>query len=77
MDATQNTQNLEKIGRLIDLTADRATAEENIDKKHAWLAARDHLVYAARCLRMEVPQYDRAGRHLEAARRIMAQEVRA
>ena len=75
--ATLNEQNIEKIERLITLAEDQVEAAKDVAKKHAWLACRDHLLFAAACLRREVPQYDRAGAHLVEAHKIMAQEVRA
>ena len=74
---TQNQKNIENIEKLIDHAAMMAQATKDVAKKYAWLAAHDHLLYALACLRREVPQYDRAGAHLVAAHRIMAEEVRA
>ena len=73
----QNQKNIENIERLINHAEAQAENTRDIAKKYAWLACRDHLQYAVTCLRMDAPQYDRAGAHLTEARRIMAQEVRA
>ena len=73
----QNQKNIENIERLIAHAQTKAAQQTDIAKRYAWLACRDHLLYAVRCLRMEVPDYDRAGAHLVKAHRIMAEEVRA
>ncbi len=77
MEATQNQKNIENIERLINHAEAQAENAQDIAKRYAWLACRDHLQYAAACLRREVPQYDRAGAHLVKAHKIMAEEVRA
>ena len=73
----QNQKNIENIERLIAHAQAKAAQQTDIAKRYAWLACRDHLQYAATCLRLEVPDYDRAGAHLVRAHRIMAEEVRA
>lgn len=77
MPKTLREKNIENIERLIAIAEDMAAAQQAIVKKHAWLAARDHLLYAAACLNRDVPQYDRAGAHIKAAHEIMAREVQA
>ena len=74
---TQNQKNIENIECLIVHAQAKAAQQADVTRRYAWLAAVEHLQWAAALLRREVPQYDRAGAHLVAAHRIMAEEVRA
>lgn len=66
---------IEKAEIVIKKLEEMARTETNTARKYAILAARDHFLFACAALRHD--QTDRAGRHLEAARTIIKQEVMA